>query len=103
MSASAARSAARPGTAIPRTDPSSTATGATIDRLRSQLPAGSLLGGAAAENHDLQELLKGKTWLVIGVVIALGFVLLLLALQLLISMYGPIKEMKDVQAGRLDL
>jgi putative drug exporter of the RND superfamily len=68
-------------TAIPRQDPSSPAVGRTIDRLRGELPPGSLLGGAAAENHDLQELLAQRTWLVIGVVIALGFALLLLALQ----------------------
>ncbi|HUB73529.1 MAG TPA: MMPL family transporter [Solirubrobacteraceae bacterium] len=68
-------------TAIPRQDPSNPAVGRTIDRLRATLPAGSLIGGAAAEDHDLQELLSGKTWLVIGVVIALGFLLLLFALQ----------------------
>ncbi len=68
-------------TAIPRADPSNPAVGATIDRLRAELPAGALLGGAAAENHDLQKLLTQKTWLVIGVVIALGFLLLLFALQ----------------------
>ena len=33
----------------------------------------------------------------------LVLVLLLLALQLLNSMYGPLKEMKDVQAGRATL
>jgi RND superfamily putative drug exporter len=68
-------------TAIPRQDPSSTAVGATIDRLRGQLPAGALVGGAVAENHDLQKLLSAKTSLVIGVVLVLGFVLLLFALQ----------------------
>ncbi len=68
-------------TAIPRQDPSNPAVGSTIDRLRGELPAGTILGGAVAENHDLQGLLKEKTWLVIGVVIALGFLLLLFALQ----------------------
>jgi RND superfamily putative drug exporter len=67
--------------AIPRQDPSNPAVGATIERLRGELPAGTLLGGAAAENHDLQKLLTQKTWLVMGVVIALGFLLLLFALQ----------------------
>jgi putative drug exporter of the RND superfamily len=67
--------------AIPRQDPSSPAIGETIQRLRSALPPGALLGGAVAENHDLQELLTGKTWLVIGVVVGLGFLLLLFALQ----------------------
>jgi RND superfamily putative drug exporter len=67
--------------AIPTTDPSSKATGRTIDRLRNALPAGALVGGAAAENHDLERALAAKTPLVIGVVLALGFLLLLVALQ----------------------
>ncbi len=57
------------------------ATGRTIDRLRSALPSGALLGGAAAENHDLEHALAARTPLVIGVVLALGFLLLLVALQ----------------------
>ena len=68
-------------TAIPRQDPSSAAVGQTIERLRAHLPAGTLIGGAAAENHDLQSALSAKTPLVIGVVLALGFALLLVALQ----------------------
>jgi putative drug exporter of the RND superfamily len=67
--------------AIPTTDPSSKATGSTIDRLRGALPAGALVGGAAAENHDLETALGTKTPLVIGVVLLLGFLLLLVALQ----------------------
>jgi RND superfamily putative drug exporter len=67
--------------AIPNADPSSTAAGRTIDRLRSALPAPALVGGAAAENHDLEQALAAKTPLVIGVVLALGFLLLLVALQ----------------------
>jgi len=35
-------------------DPSNPAVGRTIDRLRTELPAASLIGGAVAENHDLQ-------------------------------------------------
>src|SRR5581483_3620256 len=68
-------------TAVPKADPSSPAVGATIDRLRDRLPGGALVGGAAAENHDLEAALNAKTPLVIGVVLGLGFVLLLLALQ----------------------
>jgi RND superfamily putative drug exporter len=67
--------------AIPSADPSSKAVGRTIDRLRAALPAGALVGGAAAENHDLEHALAQKTPLVIGVVLALGFLLLLVALQ----------------------
>jgi RND superfamily putative drug exporter len=68
-------------TAIPKRDPSSPAVGRTIDRLRERLPAGALVGGAVAENHDLNAALSAKAPLVIGVVLALGFVLLLVALQ----------------------
>ena len=66
---------------VPRTNPSHPATGATIDRLRGDLPSGVLVGGAAAENHDLAAVLSTYTPLVIGVVLALGFVLLIVALQ----------------------
>jgi RND superfamily putative drug exporter len=67
--------------AIPKQDPSNPAVGDTIDRLRSQLPAGAVLGGAVAENHDLERALADRTPLAIGVVLALGFLLLLVALQ----------------------
>jgi RND superfamily putative drug exporter len=68
-------------TAIPKQDPSNPAVGQTIDRLRAELPKGTLIGGAVAENHDLQAALSAKTPLVIGVILALGFLLLLIALQ----------------------
>ncbi|HYJ29501.1 MAG TPA: MMPL family transporter, partial [Allosphingosinicella sp.] len=67
--------------AIPTSDPSSKELGATIDRLRSELPSGALVGGSAAENHDLEAALAAKTPVVIGVVLALGFLLLLLAFK----------------------
>jgi RND superfamily putative drug exporter len=67
--------------AVPAVDPSDPAIGATIDRLRDELPAGMLVGGAVAENHDLEQALAAKTPLVIGTVLALGFLLLLVALQ----------------------
>ncbi|MFN8111462.1 MAG: MMPL family transporter [Thermoleophilia bacterium] len=67
--------------AIPATGPSEAATGATIDRLRAALPADVLVGGAAAETHDLASTLSTYTPLVIGTVLVLGFLLLLVALQ----------------------
>jgi len=86
--------------ATPTTDPSSRATGRTIDRLRSTLPSGALLGGAAAENHDLEKALVAKTPLVIGVVLALGFVLLLVALQApLIAALGVVTNLLAVGAA----
>src|SRR5215208_6634285 len=44
-------------------------------------PQGALVGGAAVGNHDLEAALASKTALVIGVVLALGFLLLLVALK----------------------
>jgi RND superfamily putative drug exporter len=67
--------------AVPREDPSDPAVGTTIDRLRDTLAPGTLVGGAVAENHDLEQALGSRTALVIGIVLALGFLLLLLALQ----------------------
>ena len=67
--------------AVPKTDPSAPAMGQTVERLRASLPPGTLVGGAVAENHDLEQALNAKTPLVIGVVLALGFLLLLVALQ----------------------
>jgi RND superfamily putative drug exporter len=65
---------------VPATGPSAVATGSTIDRVRHELPAGSLVGGAAAENHDLQAALTRQAPLVMGLLLATGFVLLLIAL-----------------------
>jgi RND superfamily putative drug exporter len=67
--------------AIPRTDPSAKATGKTINRLRAALPPAALVGGPAAENHDLEAALSAKTPLVVGVVLGLSFLLLVVALQ----------------------
>jgi RND superfamily putative drug exporter len=67
--------------AIPTVDPSDERLGTTIERLRGDLPEGALIGGAAAENHDLEEALAGTTLPVIAVVLVLGFLLLLVALQ----------------------
>jgi RND superfamily putative drug exporter len=67
--------------AVPTAAPSTVAYGRTIDRLRAQLPAAASVGGPAVENHDLEAALSAKTPLVIGVVLGLGFLLLLVAFQ----------------------
>jgi RND superfamily putative drug exporter len=80
--------------AIPKTDPSTSTTGQTIDRLRAELPQGAVVGGAVAENHDLESALAAKTPLVIGVVLGLGFLLLLVALQApLVSAIGVVTNL----------
>jgi len=65
---------------VPTTGPSTTTTGTTIDHLRQILPAGTLIGGAAAENHDLQQSLASHTPIVLAILAVLGFLLLLIAL-----------------------
>ena len=80
--------------AIPAADPSSEEVGQAIDRLRAELPEGAMVGGAVAENHDLEVELASKTPLVIGLVLVLGFLLLLVALQApLIAALGVITNL----------
>jgi RND superfamily putative drug exporter len=67
--------------AVPKVDPSNPALASTVHSLREHLPAGAKIGGAAVENLDLQSALNAKTPLVIGVVLALGFVLLLVTMR----------------------
>jgi putative drug exporter of the RND superfamily len=86
--------------AIPTTDPSNSQTGSTIERIRAALPSSALVGGAATENHDLEKALAAKTPLVIGVVLALGFLLLLVALQApLIAALGVVTNLLAVGAA----
>jgi RND superfamily putative drug exporter len=86
--------------AVPTVDPSSKALGHTVDQLRTELPRGTLVGGAAAENHDLEKLLSSRTPLVIGVVLGLGFLLLLVALQApLIAALGVVTNLLAVGAA----
>jgi RND superfamily putative drug exporter len=67
--------------AIPTSGPSTPALGNAVDRLRAKLPPAALVGGPAVENHDLESALAAKTPLAIGVVLGLGFLLLLVAFQ----------------------
>ncbi len=86
--------------AVPTTDASSKATGATIDRLRAELPAGSLIGGAAAENHDLEKVLSARTPLVFGLLVGLGFLLLLIALgSPLVAFVGVVTNLASIAAA----
>ena len=86
--------------AVPAADPSDPAVGTTIDRLRAALPAGALVGGAAAENHDLEAALAAKTVPVFLVVLGLGFLLLLVALQApLIALAGVLTNLLATAAA----
>jgi RND superfamily putative drug exporter len=80
--------------AVPNVDPSSPELAGTIDRLRGELPADVRVGGAVAENHDLEAELARATPLVIGVVLALGFLLLLVALGApLVALIGTVTNL----------
>jgi putative drug exporter of the RND superfamily len=86
--------------AIPTVDPSDPALAATIERLRQTLPDDVLVGGAAAENHDLEVALGDATPKVIAVVLVLGFLLLLVALQApLIAALGVATNLLAVAAA----
>ncbi|MGP4996418.1 MMPL family transporter [Corynebacterium variabile] len=67
--------------AVPEVDPSDEAMTGILADLRADLPESALVGGAPAENIDLQDALD--TWLpvIIGVILVLGFLLLLVALR----------------------
>jgi RND superfamily putative drug exporter len=86
--------------AMPADDPSSPHLKHTLDRLRTDLPAGALVGGAAAENLDLQTALDDYLPLVVGVILALGFLLLLVALQApLIALLGTVVSLLSTTAA----
>jgi RND superfamily putative drug exporter len=86
--------------AVPTVGPSTTALGDTVDRLRAELPAAALVGGPAVENHDLEAALAAKTPLVIGVVLGLGFLLLLVAFQApLIAAIGVLANLLSTAAA----
>jgi RND superfamily putative drug exporter len=86
--------------AVPTVDPSDPALGDTVDRLRADLPSSAHVGGAAVENLDLKTQLDDSTPLVIGVILALGFLLLLVALQApLIALLGTLASLLSTAAS----
>jgi RND superfamily putative drug exporter len=86
--------------AVPTVDPSDPALEKTVDRLRASLPDSAVLGGAAVENLDLKSQLDDSTPLVIGVVLVLGFLLLLIALQApLIALLGTLASLLSTAAA----
>jgi len=86
--------------AMPTAAPATADFNATVDRLRSQLPVAARIGGPAAENRDLEAALATKTPLVIGVVLGLGFLLLLVAFQApLIAALGVLTNLLSTAAA----
>jgi RND superfamily putative drug exporter len=81
-------------------DPSSEQALALIPTLRSELPDGVVVGGPVAENYDLDQTLSEKAPLVIGVVLILGFLLLMVALQaVIVAFIGVIFNLLSVGAA----
>jgi RND superfamily putative drug exporter len=86
--------------AVPKVDPSDPVLAQTVHRLRGTLPNGALVGGAAVENLDLKTQLDHSTPWVISIVLGLGFVLLLVALQApLIALLGTLASLLSTAAA----
>ena len=86
--------------ALPTVDPSDPRLAETVEGLRADLPGSVLVGGAAVENLDLKAQLDESTPLVIGVVLGLGFLLLLVALQApLIALLGTLASLLSTAAA----
>ncbi|MGW4070594.1 MMPL family transporter [Nocardia grenadensis] len=86
--------------ALPTVDPSDGRMGTILDGLRERLPAQALVGGAPAENLDLQAALDHYLPIIVGVILALGFVLLLVALRApLIAALGTLVSLLSTAAA----
>ncbi|EFQ83245.1 MMPL family protein [Aeromicrobium marinum DSM 15272] len=86
--------------AIPSVDPSDPAMEDILSGMRADLPSSAVVGGAPAENLDLQKALN--TWfpVVVGIILTLGFVLLLIALQApLIALLGTLVSLLSTAAA----
>ena len=86
--------------AIPRVDPSDESMATIVGDLRAQLPDSALVGGAPAENLDLQQALNDYLPLVVAIILVLGFLLLLVALQApLIAVIGTLVSLLSTAAA----
>jgi RND superfamily putative drug exporter len=68
-------------TAVPTAGEGSRELRSTIDAVRAELPTTALVGGPAAENRDLEQALVSRLPLVVGVIVGLGFLLLVTLLR----------------------
>ncbi|WP_433493129.1 MMPL family transporter [Nocardia grenadensis] len=86
--------------ALPTVDPSDGRMGTILDGLRERLPAQALVGGAPAENLDLQAALDHYLPIIVGVILALGFLLLLVALRApLVAALGTLVSLLSTAAA----
>ena len=67
--------------ALVRAQPRTDRAGEVVERVRHRLPAGAIVGGSAAEARDLEQALASHTWIVYGLVVTVGFALLLLVVR----------------------
>jgi RND superfamily putative drug exporter len=87
-------------TVIATNDPSSSESKALIADLRDRLPSNVLVGGPVAENYDLDHALSSYAPIVMGIVLLLGFLLLLFALQaIFIAVAGVLFNLLSVAAA----
>ncbi|UGT67853.1 MMPL family transporter [Nocardia gipuzkoensis] len=86
--------------AMPAVDPSAPQMAQILDRLRADLPEHAVVGGAAAENLDLQQALDDYLPIVVAIILILGFALLLIALQApLIAALGTLVSLLSTAAA----
>ncbi|VFA98075.1 Putative membrane protein ydgH [Nocardia cyriacigeorgica] len=86
--------------AMPSVDPSSPQLAGILSQLRTDLPGDALVGGAAAENLDLQQTLDDYLPIVVSIILVLGFALLLVALQApLIAAIGTMVSLLSTAAA----
>ncbi|WP_156371103.1 MMPL family transporter [Nocardia arizonensis] len=86
--------------ALPKVDPSDEQMTQILDGLRDRLPAQALVGGAPAENLDLQGALDHYLPIIVAVILTLGFVLLLIALRApLIAAIGTLVSLLSTAAA----
>ncbi|MGW5570532.1 MMPL family transporter [Nocardia thailandica] len=86
--------------ALPAVDPSAAGMAGILDELRAALPADALVGGAAAENLDLQRTLDAYLPVVVAVILVLGFLLLLVALRApVIALIGTVVSLLSTAAA----
>ncbi|WP_433722904.1 MMPL family transporter [Nocardia sp. CA-129566] len=86
--------------ALPDIDPSDARMGEILDRLRAELPSAAWVGGAPAENLDLQQALDDYLPIIVGIILILGFALLLIALQApLIAALGTVVSLLSTAAA----
>ncbi|MBF6168591.1 MMPL family transporter [Streptomyces gardneri] len=86
--------------ALPDVDPSDPRMGEILDDLRDDLPADAVVGGAPAENLDLQQALDDYFPIIVAIILVLGFALLLIALQApLIAALGTLVSLLSTAAA----